>query len=106
MARPRQANPELRGRILTEASRIIASKGEKAMSMRELADACGANVAAIYYYFDSKDALLRAVIEERQYPMQLGALTVNARKGQVGAFADLITNIWYGVGVEEEVWRL
>jgi AcrR family transcriptional regulator len=35
--------------------------------MRQVAAACGLNVATIYHYFPSKASLLEAVIEERRY---------------------------------------
>jgi AcrR family transcriptional regulator len=104
--RPRQTDPELRRKILATATRLIASKGADAMSMRELADECGVNVAAAYYYFDSKDALLRAVIDEQHYPMQLHSLTRPDNPEPAAMLTTLIVAIWDGTAVEQEVWRL
>ena len=56
-----------RERILDEALRLMSAEGSAAMSMRQLALACGVQVAAIYHYFPSKDALLQSVFEERRY---------------------------------------
>jgi AcrR family transcriptional regulator len=97
---------EVRRRILTEAFRLMAEQGEKAMSMRALADACDVNVAALYYYFDSKDDLLRSVIEERHYLPQLQQLERPAAKGRVGALTELIVATWDGAAAEEDVWRV
>ncbi len=106
MPRPRQADPELRRKILATATRLIASKGAEAMSMRELAEECGVNVAAAYYYFDSKDDLLRAVIEEQQYPSQLHNVPRPDNPEPVAVITSLIISIWNGTAVEQEVWRL
>ncbi len=40
--------------------------------MRQLATACGLNVATIYHYFPSKADLLRSVMAERRYGERLG----------------------------------
>jgi AcrR family transcriptional regulator len=60
-----------RERILDVALDRMGSRGVDGVSMRQLAQACGVQVAAIYHYFESKDALLAAVIEERRYPARL-----------------------------------
>jgi len=65
-----------RERILDIALGLMAERGASGTSMRALADACGLNVAALYHYFPSKDALLRAVIEERRYGAQLQSLPI------------------------------
>ena len=98
----------VRERIVSEALRLIAEKGENAMSMRELAQACEVNVAAIYYYFASKGDLLSAVIEERSYGKNLHEMPRPIAQGPVGALSEFIVAIWQGVAMEkeEEVWRM
>lgn len=56
-----------RGHILTTALALMSERGAPDTSMRNLADACGLNVATLYHYFPSKDALVHAVIEDRRY---------------------------------------
>jgi len=52
-----------RERILDQALDLMASRGAQAMTMRNLAGACGIAVSGLYYYFPSKKALLAAVIQ-------------------------------------------
>ncbi|HEY3143981.1 MAG TPA: TetR/AcrR family transcriptional regulator [Acidimicrobiales bacterium] len=56
-----------RSRIVDAALSLMSQRGAAGTSMRQLATACGLNVATIYHYFPSKADLLRAVIEERRY---------------------------------------
>lgn len=51
---------EVRARILKEATRIIASRGYDALSMRTLASAVGLTAGALYRYFPSKQDVLAA----------------------------------------------
>lgn len=53
------------GRILDTAEELFASRGIAATSLRELTRAAQVNLAAVHYYFGSKEALLDAVIERR-----------------------------------------
>lgn len=98
---------ELRERILDEALTLMAERGAAGTSMRQLAEACGVRVAALYHYFDSKDALLAAVIGERNYgrriaeplPLEPGATAEERLRG-------LFRQMWNGAIEEEAVWRL
>lgn len=96
----------MRERIVSEAFRLISAKGEKAMSMRELAQACDVNVAAIYYYFASKADLFRAVIEERSYRQNLHEMPHLIAEGPKVALSEIIVAVWQGVAMEERVWRM
>lgn len=60
--RRRQASRELmRTEILAAAQHIIRTQGLDALSLRALAKAVGVTAPALYEYFDSKDAILRAL---------------------------------------------
>jgi len=59
MTRP--ANPELPGKILDAAEKIVAASGHDALHMRRLADAAGVTPTTLYYYFDSKDHILAQI---------------------------------------------
>lgn len=63
--------PNQREHILDVALQLMSEHGSAAMSMRQLAQACGVQVAAIYHYFASKDELLGSVVEERRYSSRL-----------------------------------
>lgn len=60
--RRRKASRELmRAEILSAAQDIIRTRGLDALSLRALAKAVGVTAPALYEYFDSKDAILKAL---------------------------------------------
>jgi len=61
---PRRA-AETRERILDAALECFAARGYEGTSMRQLAECCGLTDAALYYHFESKAALMRALLAER-----------------------------------------
>ncbi|MEC5341217.1 TetR family transcriptional regulator [Brenneria populi] len=54
--------PDVRQRILNEAITIFASKGGELTTIREITEATRVNIAAVNYYFGSKEGLLKAVL--------------------------------------------
>ena len=59
MARPKAADyDETRNRILTRAVQAFAESGYPSASMASLAERCETSKAALYHYFDSKEAIL------------------------------------------------
>lgn len=98
---------ELRERILDEALTLMAERGAAATSMRQLAEACGVRVAALYHYFDSKEALLAAVIAERNYGRRIAEPLALAASGSASErLRGLFGQMWNGAIEEEAVWRL
>jgi len=96
-----------RERILDTALDLMSERGASATSMRALASACGLNVAALYHYFPSKHALLRAVIEERRYGAQIEAMPVpDLRLPPAERLTALIVDMWDGALAEATIWRL
>lgn len=57
-------NGDLRRGILDEARSILLAEGYAQVSMRKIASAVGCTPTSIYLYFDSKDVLFHALIEE------------------------------------------
>lgn len=55
---------ELRQAILAAAGELILEKGYEAFSLRRVAERIGYSATTIYLYFENKDALVAAVIEE------------------------------------------
>jgi TetR/AcrR family transcriptional regulator, regulator of cefoperazone and chloramphenicol sensitivity len=49
--------PDAKTRLLSVAERLFAERGLKSTSIRELANEAGVNIAAVNYYFRSKDEL-------------------------------------------------
>ena len=65
--RPPGPTPEFaehRRRILDVATALFARNGYETTGMRELAAAVGMSPPAIYHYFESKEALMDALIED------------------------------------------
>ncbi len=101
-----ESSPQ-RERIIDIALQLMSDQGASNTSMRQLAKACGVNVAALYYYFPSKADILRSVIEERRYELRLteippASVELPPAERLVGFF-DLM---WEGALEEESVWRL
>lgn len=63
MARTRsQQYPEIQQRILDRAAKLFAARGFRGASIAELARACDSSKAWIYHYYDSKEAILHALL--------------------------------------------
>lgn len=58
-----------RERILEVAERLFAEKGYNGVSLRSITAAADANMAAVHYYFRTKEGLLRAIFESRAEPL-------------------------------------
>jgi AcrR family transcriptional regulator len=97
-----------RTRILDAALALMSVQGSAGASMRQLASACGMNVATIYHYFPSKADLLRSVIEERRYGERLGTELpyLDASVPPRERFTGLFEWLWANALEEEAVWRL
>ena len=75
--------------------------------MRQLAGACGLNVAAIYHYFESKDELLRSVIAERQYGTRIhDTPEIDPSASLPERLSAIYMATWRGAMEEVAVWRL
>lgn len=99
--------PNQREHILDVALQLMSEHGSAGTSMRLLAKECGLNVAAIYHYFESKDALLAAVIDERRYGARMAE--VDALPPGLSAaerVRHLYHEVWEGALAEEPVVRL
>lgn len=64
MARVAAAREAKRNAILEAAVRVFASKGYFAARMRDVAAEAGVADGTLYLYFESKEALLTAILEE------------------------------------------
>ena len=63
------ATDDTRSAILNAAEALFAEKGFGATSVREITRAAGVNVAAVHYHFDSKDGVLRGVMDRIVEPL-------------------------------------
>ncbi|MEM0895622.1 MAG: TetR/AcrR family transcriptional regulator [Verrucomicrobiota bacterium] len=57
--------------ILAVAERLFAQRGFDAVSLRQLTDEAGVNLAAVNYHFGSKDGLILAVLNQRIQPLNV-----------------------------------
>jgi len=65
MARPRAADhEEKKASILAVSAELIASEGYDRASMAMIGRRCGVSKALLYHYYDSKQALLFAILSE------------------------------------------
>lgn len=60
---------DTRQRIMLAARRIFSERGFDAATLREITEAAQANVAAVNYYFRSKDELIMSVLEGAVEPI-------------------------------------
>ena len=58
--------PRTRERILDAALALFAAKGYEATSMREIAEQLGITKAALYYHFDSKADIVKAMLADTE----------------------------------------
>ena len=77
-------NGDLRRGILDEARSILLAEGYAQVSMRKIASAVGCTPTSIYLYFDSKDALFHALIEEGMERLFEQLAAVAGEDGDVG----------------------
>jgi TetR/AcrR family transcriptional regulator len=54
----------VRDRLIDAAVTLFATRGYAATSTREIVEAAGVTKPALYYYFDSKEGIFRAILEE------------------------------------------
>lgn len=67
---------EARERILAASTKLFATKGARGTTIREIADEAGVNSQLLYYYFEDKAGLARAVVDqagERVHSLLLSA---------------------------------
>src|ERR1700722_17406548 len=65
VARTNEAGAETRRRLLDVAERLFATRGLDAVSLRDITETAGANMAAVPYPFGSKQELITALVERR-----------------------------------------
>ncbi|HEY9180682.1 MAG TPA: TetR/AcrR family transcriptional regulator [Candidatus Baltobacteraceae bacterium] len=59
---PARSSEETRNRIFAAARRLLAKKGRRGTTTREIADLAGVNEATLFRHFGNKDALIEACV--------------------------------------------
>src|SRR6478672_13489778 len=88
--RRRAAGQRTRAELMDAALDLIAECGEEGVTLRELTDAAGANVAAVSYHFGSLKSLCDAAVEhalERYLDAQQEALNTLGSESTLEALA-------------------
>jgi AcrR family transcriptional regulator len=70
MARTPKVVEDRREQILDAAMRVFAQKGFTRATNKDIAREAGITPGLIYYYFESKEAVLKAIVEQRS-PLQV-----------------------------------
>ncbi len=70
MARTPKVVEDRKEQILDAAMRVFAQKGFTRATNKDIAREAGITPGLIYYYFESKEAVLKAIIEQRS-PLQI-----------------------------------
>ncbi|OPC77336.1 hypothetical protein B4N89_43230 [Embleya scabrispora] len=92
---PVDVKTRTRARILDAAERLFAERGIAAVSLREIGAAAGQrNNSAVQYHFGTREALVRALYEDRLAPLNLRRLDLLAalpdeRRDDLSALVDI-----------------
>src|SRR6478752_4929432 len=84
--KPTAADPETRDTILAAAAELFAARGYAGTTIKEIASKAGVNSALLYYYFEDKEGLYRAVLAHliEASSRQIGASLTNAPSPEEG----------------------
>src|SRR6516225_8339006 len=77
-------------RLLEATIELLSKRGGEALTLREITDAAGANVAAVSYHFGSKEALIKRAVEyaiDRIIDAQAAELDALGERPSVDALA-------------------
>lgn len=68
----RAATEITRSRVLRSALEAFSSRGVRATTLENVAALAGVTRGAVYWHFENKAALVAAIIEQLQWPMDIG----------------------------------
>jgi AcrR family transcriptional regulator len=75
----RDTEQSRRDRILDAAEHVFAESGFAGASLRDIVREARVNLATVYYYFDSKEGLMEAVLKRRFGPLREAQLQLLAQ---------------------------
>jgi len=98
MARVIKAADERRSEFIAAAQNLFYSKGYESTSVNDLISAVGVSKGAFYHYFDSKQAVLEALVDDMQSQHQalVGELVIDPEIDAISKWNQLlaVTNQW------------
>jgi AcrR family transcriptional regulator len=90
-ARRRRLEPEdRRAEIVDVATRLIAERGFRGLTVQSVANACGMTVAGVLHHMGSKDGILVAVLEHRDAVDAAAAIQLTAGQDDPRALLDAV----------------
>jgi TetR/AcrR family transcriptional regulator len=101
------SSPEMRERILQQATRLFAQRGYGGTSVQAVADAVGIRKPSLLYWFPSKEALRQRVVEGllAHWKREIPQLMAEARSGH-DRFSSTITALVAYFAAEPDRARL
>jgi AcrR family transcriptional regulator len=99
---------ETRERLLDAAARVVSERGYRAASIDAIAAEAGFTKGAVYANFESKEALLLAVLDrfEDRWVSLYGDLLAEGNADAIAAAAQEHGDDWTGTLLERELWLL
>jgi TetR/AcrR family transcriptional regulator len=92
---PKSGNGSVRERLLDAAIARFSTRGYAATSIREIVEAAGVTKPAVYYHFESKEGLYRAILGDVQARLEELLATVRATADPGGARVQrLFLRVW------------
>ncbi|HUI68061.1 MAG TPA: TetR/AcrR family transcriptional regulator [Nitrospirota bacterium] len=64
LSRATRSSHDTANRIVSEATRLFAARGYDGVSIHDISEAAGVNIAAVNYHFESKANLFQQIIEQ------------------------------------------
>jgi AcrR family transcriptional regulator len=95
---------DTRSRLLDTVEKLLAERHELDVSLRDITNAAGVNVAAVSYHFGSKDALVQEVIDRavaRLAQRQFAALSALGRRQPPPGAAEIL-EAWMSPSLDPE----
>src|SRR3954470_23263909 len=99
MAQRRKTGDDRRAEIRRVALDLFTAQGYDSTSMREIAERLGITKAALYYHFDSKEAIVRSLFEERVATLDALIEWAEAQPHTPERAAEVAAG-WFGLVVE------
>jgi AcrR family transcriptional regulator len=104
--RGREIGRDTRSRLRELALQLFAEQGYEATSLREIAERLGVTKAALYYYFKSKEDIVRSLVED--YVAELDQLIAWAKDQPrtAGTRAEIVRRYLHIVANGSAVFRM